>query len=551
MPSPAANIYFASPHPWSAAIRALSDISFLAFVIQIEDESDAMAKLRIASVRNDDNTQQMAVAGLIKDVCAKFVIIDSTPAFLYAVDKKTLHAATNFVRRELADVSVSKGLGFLNGLLTGSPMVGLALTGQLRLPRLKLTMHSRRSEKDVLQILVSAQWDADRQSVIPRESRLRGVLDAAADFIVAVNLNGKIEFMNGGMIEIFGQKCVSENKDISDIVSSDSTNKFAEVSTLIARSGEPWRGVFEFSHPTSGEVIPVNCQITLMRDIIDQKANGYCISGYRNIGKNPLNPQGKPFTNTQDEAARLALVGRIANHTLHEIKSPVTVIRSRAKKMRALLAPEPTATTATATEVSSQLDENVAKILTMSNRINKIMAGMKNLSRNNAVEDSKSVNLANLLSEVSELVTVAVRKMGVRLEFASVAESIVIQAQSLRISQVLINLVINACEVATSSKGKWVTLDVVTEHDWLYIVVTDSGEGLSQELKTRLFEPNFTTKSTGQVSGVGLNLSRKIAREHGGDLYLDESSPRTRFVLELPLSEVGHGLGFKEDWEEI
>jgi C4-dicarboxylate-specific signal transduction histidine kinase len=187
----------------------------------------------------------------------------------------------------------------------------------------------------------------------------------------------------------------------------------------------------------------------------------------------------------------------------------------------------------------------------MSNRINKIMAGMKNLSRNNAVEDSKSVNLANLLSEVSELVTVAVRKMGVRLEFASVAESIVIQAQSLRISQVLINLVINACEVATSSKGKWVTLDVVTEHDWLYIVVTDSGEGLSQELKTRLFEPNFTTKSTGQVSGVGLNLSRKIAREHGGDLYLDESSPRTRFVLELPLSEVGHGLGFKEDWEEI
>jgi signal transduction histidine kinase len=71
--------------------------------------------------------------------------------------------------------------------------------------------------------------------------------------------------------------------------------------------------------------------------------------------------------------------------------------------------------------------------------------------------------------------------------------------------------------------------------DWLQVIVEDTGPGISEEQRTRIFEPFYTTKGTGAGSGLGLPVTNGIVEEHGGSLRIE---PRTgggaRAVATLP-----------------
>ena len=66
------------------------------------------------------------------------------------------------------------------------------------------------------------------------------------------------------------------------------------------------------------------------------------------------------------------------------------------------------------------------------------------------------------------------------------------------------------------------------------ISVTDSGQGIKDENKDKIFTPMFTTKDIGKGTGLGLSISSEIAMHHGGSLSLDTESKHTRFILALP-----------------
>jgi signal transduction histidine kinase len=69
----------------------------------------------------------------------------------------------------------------------------------------------------------------------------------------------------------------------------------------------------------------------------------------------------------------------------------------------------------------------------------------------------------------------------------------------------------------------------------LNLSVEDSGYGISEQVQEKIMQPFFTTKEVGQGTGLGLSISKSLAEDHGGNLYYDQSSRHTRFVLELPL----------------
>jgi two-component system CheB/CheR fusion protein len=68
-----------------------------------------------------------------------------------------------------------------------------------------------------------------------------------------------------------------------------------------------------------------------------------------------------------------------------------------------------------------------------------------------------------------------------------------------------------------------------------HLTVTDSGDGIDAKIAEKVMTPFFTTKKDQKGTGIGLSLSRSIARRHGGDLVLDTESRNTTFRLELPL----------------
>ena len=82
------------------------------------------------------------------------------------------------------------------------------------------------------------------------------------------------------------------------------------------------------------------------------------------------------------------------------------------------------------------------------------------------------------------------------------------------------------------------TVSVSTKQytDKVEIKVADNGNGIPQQLLSKIFQPFFTTKPTGEGTGLGLSLSYDIVKAHGGELKLETSEGNgTEFLIELPM----------------
>jgi signal transduction histidine kinase len=107
-----------------------------------------------------------------------------------------------------------------------------------------------------------------------------------------------------------------------------------------------------------------------------------------------------------------------------------------------------------------------------------------------------------------------------------------------QIKQVLLNLLLNAME-AMPAQGGNITLGTASDNDQVAICVIDDGLGIAEELREKLFEPLFTTKTRGL--GLGLAISQDIIQRHGGEIRT-ESDPEmgTVFTVSLPVREKCH-----------
>jgi signal transduction histidine kinase len=102
----------------------------------------------------------------------------------------------------------------------------------------------------------------------------------------------------------------------------------------------------------------------------------------------------------------------------------------------------------------------------------------------------------------------------------------------------LLNLLTNAADAVSDNGGRVEIRASLTPEDMLYIDVLDNGPGVPLEARELVFEPFFTTKGT-RGTGLGLAVSRKIAREHGGDLTIEDApGGGARFILAMDTSHV-------------
>ena len=104
------------------------------------------------------------------------------------------------------------------------------------------------------------------------------------------------------------------------------------------------------------------------------------------------------------------------------------------------------------------------------------------------------------------------------------------------LNQVWLNLIDNA--LAASPEGGTVQVQARREPDWIIVRVVDQGPGVPQTIKDRIFEPFFTTKPPGQGTGQGLDIARRLVRQHGGEIDVRSEPGRTEFSVRLPLNEL-------------
>ena len=145
-----------------------------------------------------------------------------------------------------------------------------------------------------------------------------------------------------------------------------------------------------------------------------------------------------------------------------------------------------------------------------------------------------SLDLAQFVPKVTELARDAAEAQGVALKVLPADARAPVRADPALVHVVIANLVGNAVAFAAVGEAArpWVEVKVTSADSTAEMVVRDSGPGVAASVKPRLFEPFVTGKPNGV--GIGLALSRRIARAHGGDLVHEDVPAGATFRLILP-----------------
>lgn len=229
------------------------------------------------------------------------------------------------------------------------------------------------------------------------------------------------------------------------------------------------------------------------------------------------------------KSAKLSVLGEMSASLAHEINNPLSVVMGHASELLNDMTKDPT--------MKPEYIESVTAILNGAQRISNITKGVKSYSLNSPIENMEPHPLHKILFDTVNIFTKTKDQKSITFlcDFRS-AENVLIHCHPSMLGQVILNLLNNAYEAITELEKKWVRMlvEVDEKNEKIFIRVSDSGNGIKKDVAQKIMEPFFTTKSKQMGTGLGLSISTKIAKAHGGELYLNEDRPHTTFTLELP-----------------
>jgi signal transduction histidine kinase len=252
----------------------------------------------------------------------------------------------------------------------------------------------------------------------------------------------------------------------------------------------------------------------------------------------------------------MASIGQLAAGVAHEINNPIGFVSSNLGSLRsyvepifdllALLKDQPReALPAELRDALVRLDkavdlefvqEDLPQLLNESEdgllRVKKIVQDLKDFSRVDHADWQDADLNAGLDSTLNVVMNEVKYKAEVRKDYGVLPPVRCIAAQ---LNQVFMNLIVNAAH-AIAERGTITLVTRAVDDDWVCVEISDTGSGMSEEVKRRIFEPFFTTKPVGQGTGLGLSLSFSIVQKHGGRIEVDsEIGVGTRFKVWIPV----------------
>lgn len=223
-------------------------------------------------------------------------------------------------------------------------------------------------------------------------------------------------------------------------------------------------------------------------------------------------------------SSKMASLGEMASGMAHEINNPLAIIQGKVKVICMMLEDlhinNPT------------LFNEIQKIKVTTDRIDKIVKGLRNFSRASNNDPFEPVSLQKLIDETLDLCSEKFKAHGIDLKIGSIPD-VSIMCRPSQISQVFINLLNNSSDAIETHDKRWIAIDFQVDAGKVSIFFTDSGTGISSEIAERIMEPFFTTKEVRKGTGLGLSIAKTIIESHNGNIWLDQTCPNTRFVVEF------------------
>lgn len=223
-----------------------------------------------------------------------------------------------------------------------------------------------------------------------------------------------------------------------------------------------------------------------------------------------------------EKAQRLAAWQEVARRIAHEIKNPLTPIQLSAQRLRKRYLD-------TIPEDKDIFNQCTATIITQVDEIKRLVSEFSDFARMPRVMKKQS--------DIKEMITetlVLYREAHKHIDFTTEMEGDIplFRFDPVQMKRVLINLLDNA--VGILPEGGEIRIGLRHQQNLVLMTVADSGPGISEQVKTRLFEPYFSTRKSG--TGLGLAITHTIVAEHNGRITVADNTPSgTVFTVELPI----------------
>jgi signal transduction histidine kinase len=228
-------------------------------------------------------------------------------------------------------------------------------------------------------------------------------------------------------------------------------------------------------------------------------------------------------TESLRRAARLSATGQLAASLAHEIRTPLASIEGAAEMLDG--------------EVPADLRSEMTGILRKeSRRLSRLLAGLLNYAKPQP-PDFRDSDVRVILSGMVALATPSARQSQVELRFAPPAAAIPLYCDGEQLTQVFLNLTMNAIQAMPT--GGAVEYTIETLANAVRIRVADTGPGIPPDKLGRIFDPFVTSKPDG--TGLGLAVSAQIVAAHRGQITVNSREPHgAEFVVELPVRQENH-----------
>jgi signal transduction histidine kinase len=232
---------------------------------------------------------------------------------------------------------------------------------------------------------------------------------------------------------------------------------------------------------------------------------------------------------TREHQDRLALLGRLLADVSHELRNPLSVVSALGENLGLIASSD---RTRPLPELREELIEMAHDLSGAADRMVAIIETLRSTARRPA-DRGVVMDVQQLLDRAQSLV--APRFRGHATLVLETGSSPAVRVDAGRILQILLNLLVNAAQ-AVRGEGR-VILRSKTDGSSAVIEVEDNGPGIPDGVASRMFEPFFTTKGE-EGTGLGLCISREIARQHGGDLsFTTRPGQGTCFQLRIPAAD--------------
>jgi PAS domain S-box-containing protein len=377
-----------------------------------------------------------------------------------------------------------------------------------------------------------------------------------------IDNKGKFSFYNDPFCEIMGHENGELiDKSILQFLDKEDVEKVKSALKDIYETGNPQNG-FEFQiKRKDGQRMQINTSIALNIDLQNRK------TGFRGLVRDI---SGRKKSEDQlNKTLRLESIGQLSAGIAHEINTPIQYVGDNIQFLKdsfgdilnllnSALAyvkmpaagPGKESAVSDIEEIMKSIDsdyliDEIPRAIEQSinglQRVSEIVKAMKQFCHPGKEEKQAS----DLNAAIKNVVTVA------KNEWKYVADVVTDLDEALplvpcrlgEINQVILNLIINAVDAIKDALGKdgtgKGTIRITTTHDdsWAEIRISDTGTGIPSEIRSKIFNPFFTTKEVGKGTGQGLAISHSIiVKKHGGTIGFEtEMGKGTTMIVRIPL----------------